>query len=435
MSGTSIFGPKQELFNLMGTYGVRWTNNDSSPALTKGIVSGGVFVPFNYVEYPIQQQMKRCVLTHNTGVLNYYLLPTDSTKKDDGSAATLTGAAGQVMVQVPTFEYLICTDGNYTYFLVGQYPFHLVKSDTSIARSVLHPWFLEGGVQAAHKYISAFEPILYRSAAYVNGDGTQTGTAGDLIHSVYGYLPLTYFHRTERRTYSVDGVFHQIGYWANEAMILLYLTEYANWYSQSATYGVPGYTESSTWDFATYVCKTGISVVLGNASGSVSWGSAISALRCGGAVRPVGLASDAVIVCNSFRGIENFYGHLWKWIDGININFVGAPLTEASPYVCNNPSQWADNTLSNYTDVGFDLPLASEYQTNTGAGSLLPNAASGGSSSTYITDYYWASSAAGWRALLAGGGLNGGASAGVAARLAGGAASARDASIGGRVAA
>lgn len=276
---------------------------------------------------------------------------------------------------------------------------------------------------------------LIRPAAYVNGTGAQTRLTGDLIHSVYGYTPLTYFNRTERRQ-SRDGDFHELSIAAEEAVILLYLTEYATWYSQDAATGIPGYTEGTPWVFAK-VCKTGITVGLGNNSGSVTYAQdqAANAL-----CTYDWSASPTIVVANSFRGIENFYGHLWKWVDGVNINYIGAPLTDAEVYICNNPDQFADDTITNYTQVkdqdgaAIDLPLVSGYQSALHKGLLWPSAVAGGSN-TYITDYFYASAAAGWRALLSGGSLVYGATAGCADRDATNAASTRAGHVGGRSAA
>jgi len=411
-------------------YGVRWDTTNSSPAMTKGIVSGGEFIAVAYTSYPIQEQMRRCVLDSST-VFQYYLNAENANYKENGDTANIDGTDGQVMVQIPRFHYIDQVDGDYRYFLISSKPFYFIKSDTSKVYSAVHPWFLEGGGLVDHKYFSAFEGVLYdvTAGSYVDGTGSSLYAAGDKIHSVYGYVPMTYISRTEiRAACAVDGDYYQHCYWADHAMILLYLTEYANWYSQSATYGIPGYTEGGSWDLAKR-CKTGITATLGNASGSVSYGDALAALRCSYDFS----GTPDVVIANSFRGIENFYGHIWKWIDGINIQFIGDPLSDADVHVCNNPANFADDTTTNYTDLSIAMPLSDGYQSELHAGTFMPSSVSGGGSSTYITDYYYASSSAGWRALQSGGYLDYGASApGVASRDAYYAASTRGERIGGR---
>jgi len=428
----ATLGNVLETMGLMSAYGVRWDTSASSPAMVKGVVAAGVFVPFDYQEFPVQQAMKRCILNSST-VFQYFLHPEDANYKENGDAANIDGTDGQVMVQTKRFEFIDEVDGDYRYLLIGFNPFYLTKSDESQVFSVNHPWFLGGGDLSDYKYFSAFEGVLYDDTAgsYVDGTGSSLYAAGDKIHSVYGYIPMTYINRTELRTAcAVDGSYYQNCYWADHAMILLYLTEYANWYSQSATYGIPGYTEGGAWDLAKR-CKTGITATLGNVSGSVTYGDALSALRCSNDFS----GTPDIIIANSFRGIENFYGHLWKWLDGINVEFVGDPLTDANVYVCNNPANFADDTDTNYDDMGIDLPLTSGYQSALHADTFLPSSVSGGGSDTFITDYSYASSSAGWRALLSGGGLDAGAMAGVAYRAASAAASDRYGAVGGRSAA
>lgn len=410
-------------------YGARWDTSNSNPALTRGVVRSGTFVANNNTDCPIQQRMRRCVLAHATGAVVYYLHPTDSTKKANGSAANLDGTDGQVMVEVQKFYYMITNSGVYTYFLISEDPFSFNSQTATI-----HPWFSEESVTKPYKYVGAFEGVLWDasagggSGAYVDGTGSSLYASGDKIHSVVGYIPMTYINRTEMRAAcAVDAAFHQMGYWANEAILLLYLTEYATWYSQSA---LPGYTEGGGWDL-TKRCKTGITKTLGNASGSITWGNADAALRCAYDFS----GTPTVIVANSYRGIENAYGHLWKRVDGINIQYIGSPLTSAPVYVCNNPSQFADDTQTNYTDLGISLPLTNGYQSALHPGTLLPSSVSGGGATTYITDYFYASAAAGWRVLLSGGYLSHSVFAGFAYRDATDAASTRYEYIGGRSAA
>jgi hypothetical protein len=108
----------------------------------------------------------------------------------------------------------------------------------------------------------------------------------------------------------------------------------------------------------------------------------------------------------SYRGIENFFGHLWKWVDGININ-------GNVPYVSNTDTDFADNTATNYTALGVTLATANGYvvtleQIERG----FLTASIGGSSSTYVTDYYY--QASGWRVALLGAPANDALDAGVA---------------------
>ena len=111
----------------------------------------------------------------------------------------------------------------------------------------------------------------------------------------------------------------------------------------------------------------------------------------------------------TYRGIENFFGNVWKFVDGININ-------DNVPYVSNTDTDFADDTATDYTDLGITLPNTDGYQKTLEQQSrgFLPASVGGTGvgSSTYITDYYYQSTD--WRVALLGGSASYGAYAGVA---------------------
>jgi len=127
----------------------------------------------------------------------------------------------------------------------------------------------------------------------------------------------------------------------------------------------------------------------------------------------------------SYRGVENFYGRAWQWLDGINLDTLAV-------YLCNNPAQWADDTASNYIASGSVPAGGGAYQRDVMSGiELLPSSVTGASDTTYTGDALWTGS--GWRVAKAGGvagrggpvgalcldldGASSGASAGLSGRL------------------
>jgi len=171
----------------------------------------------------------------------------------------------------------------------------------------------------------------------------------------------------------------------------LYLTEYASFYSQS----VLGYGIAAVGDWAAYndinpIAKTGN----GNGIGNVSGNTATSAITTGAAAKDVYLR---------YRGIENWYGHLWKFVDGYKVN-------NNIPYLCNNFANFSDaaNTTNytNPTDVNgaaITMHNANVYQGTlelTGR-AFMPSSITGGAADKKITDYYYQGS--GWRVVLSGG--------------------------------
>lgn len=102
------------------------------------------------------------------------------------------------------------------------------------------------------------------------------------------------------------------------------------------------------------------------------------------------------IVGMSYRGIENFYGNLWKFVDGIN-------LFDRRLYLCNDRISLADDTATNYIDTGCDLPVAGGSYYNRlfpiSGGFVLRK--TGGASSQNYADGVWTNT--GWVVGLLGG--------------------------------
>jgi hypothetical protein len=380
-------------------YGVRY--DKTTDTMVKGIYQGGQFTESAYTAYPIQSRMRRCVLAAD-GSVAYYLHPGDSTKKADGTAANLTGADGQVMVEIPAFYSRLWEDGDYQYFIVGESQF---------LGGELDPAFVQGGVERTERYIGAFEGVLYSNsgAAYIDGDGTSSADTGnDKIESIPGFTPWTYQTRSNFRALCGNsGPAHLQDFWLYQALRLLFVTEYATWNSQTA---LPGYTEASAWDYA-HVRATGRTLSMGNASGSVMANETDDAdiIAAG-----IGITAGSSVIANSYRGIENPFGHIWKFVDGINFN-------DWDLYTCDDPANFADDTVSNYIQMTdqdgnvVHLPESVEgYQKLLWSGTMMPQSVNDGAGSgTYVTDYYWGNDD-GWRVLRVGGDLSHGGLAGLA---------------------
>lgn len=105
-----------------------------------------------------------------------------------------------------------------------------------------------------------------------------------------------------------------------------------------------------------------------------------------------------------YRWIENLWGNVYQWVDGFNANGTTA-------YYCTDPSQYADDTTTGYTQIGT-LPASGWIKdlTVTDNGLLIPKTV-GGSETTFIPDYAYSSS--GWRVLGVGGGWDYGSCAGL----------------------
>ena len=363
-------------------YGVSWDESQASGGYTRtrDLVGQSVGQTLSNNLLPIQAAMKRCIL-NDTGVVQYYLDASDSTKKADGSASDLTGADGQVMVEIPAFYYKYSYSGTIHTWEISNQP---------ISGFSLHPAFIKNEVNVDYRYIGAYEGIGYddSTSTYFDGDdASNTGTqwpgstsidiSNDMLGSVSGYAPLMNETRAEFRSICSN---RGVG-WRNQdydlisAIQLLYIIEYADWNSQSMIGKGRVERATGTWAKDSYIGVTGKSNSNGNATASVE-----------------SITNSAYM---SYRGIENFYGNVWKWIDGININ-------SNAPYVCNNDVNFIDDVVTNYTNLNITLSNSDGYQETLEQISrgFLPSTV-GGASNTYITDYYHQNS--GWQVAAFGG--------------------------------
>jgi len=451
-------------------YGVSWDESADTYVRTGSTAGQTCGVTLADAFLPIQRRMRRCIL-NDDGTVNYYLSATDSTKKEDGStAAVLDGTDGQVMVEIPKFWYRYGYSGTthtweispvplpgfevhpafmsdtteLDYVYVSAYEANLedvsaglfvgqchqtsvsavfATSDDSITIATRTGW--TNALKVGQKLVVSgtsnnnttvtVATIVSATAITVSENLTDetaattviqtvtdtTATTGDKLASVSGVCPISGGSANGTRAHFRVWASNRGAGWSqmmidvHSAIQLLYLTEYASFYSQSVLgYGIAAVANWPAYNDNNPIAKTGNSNVVGNASGN----TATAAITTGVGAQSVYL---------SYRGLENYYGHLWKWVDGFNVN-------NNIPYLCNNPTNFADNTDSNYTrpkDVnGADITMhnANGYQGTLALNgrAFMPTSLTGGSASAKITDYYYQS--AGWRVAFSGGNANNG---------------------------
>lgn len=408
------------------SYGVSWDESNSSSALTRtgplvGYPSGNS--PGN-ANLPVHALMRRCIL-NDSGQVVYYLDASDSTKKEAGGTANLDGTDGQVMVEIPKFYYRYSYTGTTHTWYISLYRFQGYE---------VHPAFVKNGSEVDYRYIGAYE-------AWTDGSTK--------LASVSGQLPTVSQTRATFRTRAANrGTgWRQLDFYLASAVQLLYLVEYADFNTQSVIgNGITDYetwpngpqalsgnsnsdgntTNQSTFNTDKWNASTVYSLndeaipdasqngytyrvtVAGTSAGSEpTWPTTLGNTVVDNTVTWECVRTNQYM---SYRGIENIYGHIWKWVDGININ-------NNIPYVANTDTEFADDTTTNYTRLtdtgggGITLHNADGWQTTLEQtkGGFLPSAV-GGSSSTYITDYYYQNS--GWRVARLGAGASDGSNAG-----------------------
>lgn len=388
-------------------YGIMWDVNVSSPACAR---IGKMEL---HRELPIQSLMRGCLLKDD-GTINYYLDALDWTKKIDGTASILDGTDGQVMVEIPS---------HYRKF----------ESFLSLRKVKISQYPLTGFTYVPKNYIAAFEATVQRStnklASVINltADyrGGNNNAALDAETRTLLGRPATNISRIDFRTYarnrgSVN--WNMITYDAYKALFWLYFIEYGNLNSQAAFNaakdangcaqgglgnGVTDIdnTKWGAWNSNYPFVPCGQSNSLGNYSGEVSFNMPAE--------------YDAAIKTtkvNRYRGIENPFGHIWKWTDGVNIEMQAADsgaLTKM--WTCSNPANFSNVDYANYTLIG-GLPRVEGYIKEMLLGEILPSNLVGGGSSTFFCDYgYYANlpaSGIGLRGVFFGGNADTGAKAG-----------------------
>ena len=112
-----------------------------------------------------------------------------------------------------------------------------------------------------------------------------------------------------------------------------------------------------------------------------------------------------------FYGIENIWGHLWKFIQGVNIR-------DHQVWVCADPTQYADDKFEEpYKQLSYICPAENGYVKEMGYDARYPFAkfpiTVGGSSAVYYADYYYQS--VGDRVAYVGGRFDDGVCAGLRA--------------------
>lgn len=326
----------------------------------------------------------------------------------NGSAVSLSG----------TFSGNIFTANFVTSGSGSTYPITGVSGNTiTIGASALSP---QNGQQVVVSgtsvgNLSASTPYFVRDwnagtrtlsiAAAVGGEAIAPGTLTNAILSFSRFPLVNIFIPSSRLRARNRGVYSAGSYadgWAMAdytlwtALQTLYLSEYRNFFSRSSSVGVG--RGRSNWQGTSGSNNAGLSNANGNSSGV-------------GPTDPQPALDNQPLDYASWRGIENFWGGVWKMIDGINIDSSSnAPFNHAA-WISLDPSNFASNTSTGYSLIGyingiFDGRTTTSHRATyqksllfTTSNAFFPRSGNV-ASSTYITAGAWLSRSGGWRHLL-----------------------------------
>ena len=402
-------GNTQPAFAYDYYYGIEWDTTVSNPTPTR------VGKMELHQSLPVQSLMRRCVLKDD-GNVNYYLHANDSSKRDNGAAANLTGADGQFMVELPDAYFRFEMDG-------------------TKRRALMSDRYLPGFTKWRKDYVSADEACVQRSTttlcAVVNTDtdyrgGTNASSYDDTDHSLLGKpatgISLTNFRAYARKRGSVSWNCNL--YQTHRKLWWFFAIEYCTFNSQ-ATFNAEltsdGYHQGGLGDGVTTLNGTqwsnfngynpfipcGYTLSLGNKTGVVAF------------TMPESYNNNSGLVVNvpSYRGVTNPFGHIWKWTDGCLCNIqseADGGLSEF--YVSDTPASFA-STINDTYQLRGNLSRKEGYVKELimgEYGEIMPLSVGGGST-TYFCDYFYTnipSSGSATRGVLFGGLAYAGSSAG-----------------------
>ena len=341
--------------SITSVFGVSWDSSQPSTALTRLTKAND---PNKLVTVDITTEPVPAVGTGSgsspfdkympwMGMEEYNIVNTSGKvlNKKGESGFTRTNISVPVMVKIPKFYYKIERIGSI---------FRYYVADGPVDGLSLHPG-------SGDNYLGRYEA----------GEAS-SGTMGLILASYSGTTPSVSKTRSTFRDYARNMAsgfqLRDIAAWC--AYDLLYLVEYADFNSQAKI------GQGIVNDTAAH--KTGETDVMVYHTGRAAGTDGKTAVQ--------------------YRGIENPWGNVSEFIDGINI------LTQVA-FICTEPESYADDTNDNYKSCGFTTP-DSGFIKELGFSSvfpwaLLPDISGGGSSTTYIPDFVY--SGLGERVLNVGG--------------------------------
>lgn len=355
---------------------------------------------------------KRCNVSDGGTINAYY--------GDEGY--TEDGSNGQVMVYQPKFYYLVCPL-EYDRQETG-YGYHLRKanyyvSERQRAGFKLHPAFYDkNGNEVDYILMSAYEGCIYDTSAnaYMLNDEQVMDASKDKFSSIAGARPATGVSQNmtrpniEQMAKNRGEGWHSFGIKTASMEQLLMIVEMGMMNLQTAigqgVVNIPWTTGSDTT--SSYAGATGSTASLGNGTGR-----ATETTTYEGGVATKNTADGKTSIC--YRGVENFWGNIWKFAYGINFYCeVGKPFLG---YVCKDFNYAESKRTDNYENIGFALPSENGYVSAMGYSTnydwlFLPSEVKG-NSSLPVGDYYYQNNTwDGYRVARLGGDWSNGSDAG-----------------------
>lgn len=384
-------------------YGVEWDIASSSP---DGVRVGNMQL---HRELPVQSKMRRCLLDRDGGVKEYL----DNELSWGGSYLDYA-----VMTEMPEHWYKLYFNGTKFRMMLSEIP-------------------LPGYKHVDKFYISTYEARMYRtdnllcSAAGASKlsdpnsinfrGGDNTAEWDDTYRSLLG-CPVTSLTRDQFRQAARKrgSGWEMYTYNAHKTLFWLFAVEYATLDSQkpfNAQKDANGFSQGglglgptqmmdwTNFNNANPLIPCGYTNEFGNGSGEKAY-----------VVKNASGGTHATLMANRYRGIENPFGHIWKYTDGANIQVTTGDAGLSILWTTDDPSNFSDTSYTGYDKKG-NICRTNGYAKKMllGEDGDIVATKIGGSSSTYWCDYYHTSTLANrMQVVMVGGYAGNGSSASLA---------------------
>lgn len=356
-------------------YGVEWDTASSSP---DGVRVGNMQL---HRELPIQSKIRRCELDNSGGVYRY---PTGVDEEThDGNYINYS-----MMTEIPEHWFKLYTNGTKFRVMLSAIPlpgykhiekFYISTYEASMSRDT--------NTLVSRYNVFSTDPVLR------GGDNTSEwdGTYRTLIGRPVTNLTRDQFRQAARKR---GKGWEMYTYGAHNTLFWLFAVEYATLNSQKPfnaqkdangfAQGGLGLGPTQMTDWTNFNNKNplipcGYTNEFGNGSGEKAY-----------VVKNASGGTHATLMANRYRGIENPFGHIWKYTDGANIQVTTGDAGLSILWTTDDPSNFSDTSYTGYDKKG-NICRTNGYAKKMllGEDGDIVTTEVGGSSSTYWCDYYY----------------------------------------------
>lgn len=382
-------------------YGVEWDTASSNP---DGVRVGNMQL---HRELPVQSNIRGVILDNKGGIKSYL----NNSNWGNMNTEYLTES---VMTEIPEHWYKLYQDGTKFRMMLSAMP-------------------LPGYNHIDQFYISSFESGIDRESSTLISSygvestnvnkrgGDNTAEWDNTYRSLLG-LPVTNLTQDQFRQAARKrgNGWEMYTYGAHKTLFWLFAVEYATLNSQkpfNAQKDANGFaqgglglgpTQMTDWanfNNANPLIPCGYTNEFGNSSGEKAY-----------VVKNSSDGTHATLMTNRYRGIENPFGHIWKYVDGANVQVTTGDSGLSILWTTNNPLNFSSTSYTGYDKKG-NICRTDGYAKKMllGEDGDIVTTEIGGSSSTYWCDYYTTNTSANrMQVIQVGGNADSGTSAGLA---------------------